>query len=191
MIGALLVRTWLKLAYWQRALAVRHTRTIRSVEGFEGVVRLLQTLEGADAGTVLRANGADIGTSTRLSRGLVVHNADDCFCNLHIGNNCHLGREVFLDLANRVQIGDRVTISMRTTILTHTNVGDSRCGIVPSVKPIEIENDVYIGAGVLVLPGVKLGAGSIIAAGAVVARDVEPNARVAGCPARPIASNRN
>ncbi|MDO9461639.1 MAG: acyltransferase, partial [Alphaproteobacteria bacterium] len=114
--------------------------------------------------------------------------ADLDFRNLRNGENCHIGRQVFLDLANSIDIGDRVTISMRTTILTHTDIGDSRCGLPRVDAKVTIGDDVYIGAGAMLLPGVNLGPGSIVAAGAVVTRDVAPGVVVAGSPARPLTS---
>ncbi len=51
-------------------------------------------------------------------------------------------------------------------------------------RPVEIGNDVWIGANVVILPGVKIGDGAVIAAGAVVTRDVEPYAIVGGVPAK-------
>ena len=52
--------------------------------------------------------------------------------------------------------------------------------------PVVIEDDVWIGAGAIVLPGVTVGRGSIVAAGAVVTRSIEPHTIVAGVPARQI-----
>jgi galactoside O-acetyltransferase len=52
--------------------------------------------------------------------------------------------------------------------------------------PIEIEDDVWIGAGAIVLPGVTVGRGAVIGAGAVVTRSVEALSIVAGVPAREI-----
>ena len=51
-------------------------------------------------------------------------------------------------------------------------------------RPVEIGNDVWIGANVIILPGVKIGDGAILAAGAVVTKDVEPYAIVGGVPAK-------
>ena len=53
-------------------------------------------------------------------------------------------------------------------------------------RPVYIGNDVWIGDRVLILPGVHIGDGSIIAAGAVVTKDVPPHSIVAGVPARKI-----
>jgi maltose O-acetyltransferase len=51
-------------------------------------------------------------------------------------------------------------------------------------EPVIIEDDVWIGARVIILPGVKIGKGSIVGAGAVVTKDVEPYSIVAGVPAK-------
>jgi len=55
-------------------------------------------------------------------------------------------------------------------------------------RPVCIEDDVWIGSRVILLPGVRIGKGSIVGAGSVVTRDVEPYAIVAGNPARKIRS---
>ena len=59
----------------------------------------------------------------------------------------------------------------------------NRQGLAPD-RPIVIEDDVWIGAGVVVLPGRRIGRGSIVGAGSVVAHDVPPFAVVAGNPAQ-------
>jgi acetyltransferase-like isoleucine patch superfamily enzyme len=56
----------------------------------------------------------------------------------------------------------------------------------PSAEPVVIEDDVMIGANVVVLEGVKVGKGSVVAAGSVVVKDVSENTLVAGIPAKEI-----
>jgi acetyltransferase-like isoleucine patch superfamily enzyme len=55
-------------------------------------------------------------------------------------------------------------------------------------RPVVVEDGVWVGACATILPGVTLGRGSVVAAGALVARDVPPHTLVAGVPARPIKS---
>ncbi|MBU0618845.1 hypothetical protein KKD62_01265 [Patescibacteria group bacterium] len=54
------------------------------------------------------------------------------------------------------------------------------------VKPVEINDYVFVGPRAIVLPGVKIGRGAVVAAGAVVTKDVEPMTVVGGVPAKPI-----
>lgn len=177
---------YLGLKCWRflvKAAAGNPQRVQRSL-GFEGVVWLLQSLEGDEAVALLRGMDASIGQHVRWSRGIVLHADREAVGRLSIGDHCHLGREVLLDLTDSLTIGARVTISMRCVILTHTDAGDSRCGLVRQRKGVIVEDDAYIGAGVTILPGVTVGAASIIGAGAVVVRDVPPGCVAAGVPAR-------
>ena len=175
-----------------RAAAVSNLAAVRAAGGLEEVLRLLQNADGDDAVAILRAEGARVGSRARILRGIVVHNAEPALANLQIGDDCHVGREVFVDLASPVRIGDRVTISMRVMLITHTNVGDSRCGLSPRSAGIDIGDDAYIGAGATILPGVRIGGAAIVGAGAVVTRDVEAATTVVGIPAKarmPLAMN--
>ena len=167
-----------------RTAAVSNLAAVRATAGVEEVLRLLQNADGDEAVAILRGEGARVGSGARILRGMVVHNADPGFANLQIGNDCHVGREVFVDLASPVSIGDRVTISMRVMLITHTNAGDSRCGLPRRSAAVEIGDDAYIGAGAIILPGVRIGKAAIVGAGAVVTRDVAPTTTVVGIPAR-------
>lgn len=176
---------------WRLSGSVDVERITRA-GGFEAVLRLAEGLEGAALIAVLRNLGAQLGEGCRVHRGLCFHNAAGSLSHLSIGRDCHIGRQVLFDLAEPISIGDRVTISMRCTLLTHTDVGDA--GAVrnaPGINrraAVRVEDDVYIGAGALVMAGITLGAGSIIGAGAVVSRNVAPGAIVAGVPARALGS---
>lgn len=85
-------------------------------------------------------------------------------------------------------IGNGVRIAGHAVIMTHNHCFDRvdipifQQGI--ETAPIYIEDDVWIGARVTVLPGVRIGTGAVIGAGAVVTEDVPPRALVVGVPAR-------
>ena len=189
MIHGLLPRLLLKLYALSQRAVLRDPEAIKSSHGIEAVTGLLEKVEGRDAIDLLRSQGATVGSDTRILRGLVLHNTEHNFSNLSIGNQCHLGRQIFVDLAGPVHLGNRVTVSMRTSFITHTNVGDSRCGLPTNIAGINIGDDVYIGAAVTLLPGINLGAGAIVAAGSVVTMDVAPSTMVGGVPARLLRRN--
>ena len=89
----------------------------------------------------------------------------------------------------RVTIGDDVMMGPRCLITSSGHVSTdldrpmTQQGMLPD-DPVVIEDDVWLGAHVVVLPGVTIGRGSIVAAGAVVSTDVPPYSVVAGVPAR-------
>lgn len=87
-----------------------------------------------------------------------------------------------------VTIGNHVNLaqSITVTALNH-NFEDSQKRIDEqgvSTQPVTIEDDIWIGANAVVLPGVKIGHHSVVAAGAVVTKDVPPHSLVAGVPAK-------
>jgi acetyltransferase-like isoleucine patch superfamily enzyme len=88
----------------------------------------------------------------------------------------------------KIIIGDRVSIAPRVMLLalSHPNASTIRGSIDTTKHTINIANDVWIGAGAIILNGVSIGAGAIIGAGSVVTKDVEPYTIVAGNPARKI-----
>ena len=107
---------------------------------------------------------------------------------LRIGDDTWIGQGVFIHSAGDVTIGHRVGMGPYVKILTsaHGEAGRE----VPilaaplSFSPVIIEDDSDIGVGAIILPGVTIGRGAQIGAGAVVTRDVPPYAIAAGNPAR-------
>ena len=89
-----------------------------------------------------------------------------------------------------LRIGDNVAIAYRTAILlgTHDLDGPDFKGI---VSPVTIEDYAFVGASAILMPGVTLGRGSVVAAGAVVPKSVAPYTIVGGNPAKPIAERRH
>lgn len=108
------------------------------------------------------------------------------------GKNIHLGKRVFLNMGCKFQdqwgiyIGDDTLIGHNVVLATLNHALDSeeRSSMIPSA--IRIGKRVWIGSNATVLPGVKIGDGAVVAAGAVVTRDVPENTIVGGVPARVI-----
>ncbi len=104
---------------------------------------------------------------------------------IRIGDHTAIGRRTYLDGRADLEIGDCVSISPDTQILTaQHDMNDPDFGNV--YGPVTIEDYVWIGTRALILPGVRIGRGAVVAAGAVVTRDVPPLTVVGGVPARPI-----
>lgn len=105
---------------------------------------------------------------------------------LTFGDQVDVGEFTHLRANGGLRIGNRVLIAARVTITTREHhVELPRWGVTEDA-PITIEDDVWIGAGAVVLPGVTIGTGAVVAAGAVVTASVPPFTVVAGVPARPI-----
>lgn len=108
--------------------------------------------------------------------------------HLHIGDDTWIGQGVFLHSAGGIRIGSRVGMGPFVKILT--SVHDEAGRAVPILAsplrfaPVVVEDDSDIGVGAILLPGITVGRGAQIGAGAVVTKDVPPYAVVAGNPAR-------
>jgi maltose O-acetyltransferase len=106
--------------------------------------------------------------------------------NIHLGDDVYINMScIVLDCAT-VRIGDRVLIASGVQLVTATHPIDSaerRIGL-EFAMPIVVEEDVWIGAGAIVCPGVTIGARSVIGAGSVVVRDVPRDVVAAGNPCR-------
>ena len=113
---------------------------------------------------------------------------------MELGNNAVVMMGAILNIG--AVVGDGSMIDMgavlggRATVgkNCHIGAGAVLAGVVEpaSATPVVVEDDVLIGANAVVLEGVRVGRGAVVAAGAVVTQDVPENAVVAGCPARVI-----
>lgn len=105
-----------------------------------------------------------------------------------IGSNCQINENVFIQGAI---IGNNVMIAANTSLIANmhkhdrTDIPMNMQGKIVDNKVI-VEDDVWIGRNAVVMPGVRIGTGSIVAAGAVVTKDVPPYSIVGGVPAKVI-----
>ncbi len=102
-----------------------------------------------------------------------------------IGNGSVIGHYSSLDGRNGLSIGDNVNISSEVMIWTMDHDHNSS-SFKTSGGPVRINNHVWVSTRAIILPGVELGEGSVVAAGAVVTKNVEKFTVVGGIPAKEI-----
>lgn len=109
---------------------------------------------------------------------------------LSIGDGTHIGDNTIIDVCDNVSIGDEVAIGPNCVIYTHDHDYTQpdkpawKGGVI--TKPVIIEDGAWIGSGVTILPGVTIGKRAVVAAGAVVTKNVDPKTVVGGVPAKVI-----
>lgn len=108
---------------------------------------------------------------------------------LQIGKNCHIMGECIIDPGHcwLITIGDRVTLAPRVHILAHDASTKRMLGYT-LIGKVTIGNDVFIGAGSIILPNVTIGNKVIIGAGSVVTRSIPDNSIAVGNPAKIIST---
>lgn len=158
----------------------REPGDLKTTIGSGGVIR---------SGTVIYA-GTVIGERFNSGHGALIREDNV------IGDDCSVGTNAVLEVGNRVGCGTRIHSGC---FLEHTTLG-ARVFLGPNVvftddpHPIcprylecvlgaTVEDDVSIGANATILPGIRVGAGSLIGAGSVVTRNVDPGMVMAGNPA--------
>jgi maltose O-acetyltransferase len=110
--------------------------------------------------------------------------------NVVIGRGTFVNRGCVFDGLSQIRIGERCALGMEVMLVTSTHpiaTHERRAGDVDG-QPLTIGNGCWIGARAVILPGVHVGDGAVIAAGAVVVSDCEPDTIYAGVPARPVRS---
>ena len=89
-----------------------------------------------------------------------------------------------VEIGNHVNLAQGITVTALNHNFSDTNKRIDEQGV--STNPVTIEDDVWVGANAVILPGVTIGEHCVIAAGAVVTKDVPPHSLVAGVPAKVI-----
>jgi acetyltransferase-like isoleucine patch superfamily enzyme len=169
---------------------------------------MIRTVVSRFRAALLRLRGVTIGTKTRIGPAVRVQRAScvrlgsrcevehgvylKCVGDrptLEVGDFVFIGAGTEIDVAEAVVIGPHTLISPGVFITDHVHNKGRRQRLDEqgsSAKPVRIGADVWLGARAIVLPGVSVGDGAVVGAGAVVTKDVPPYAIVAGVPARKI-----
>jgi maltose O-acetyltransferase len=136
--------------------------------------------------SVLRRVGFDIAPNCQFMGMPTLTGSGDLYQRLRIGAGSQIGMGCAFDLEGQIWLGERVTLGHQVLLLTSTHeIGSPqrRAGELVC-KDIRIGNDVWIGARSILLPGITVGDGAVIAVGTLVNRSVPPGAYVAGAPVR-------
>lgn len=108
--------------------------------------------------------------------------------NIEIGNNVRIGESSRISGAGGIKIGNNVSLGPEVLIWSNNHNYHSPELLpydhISSIKPVTIEDNVWIGAKVCIAPGVTIREGAVIAMGSVVVKDVPPCAVVGGNPAK-------
>lgn len=154
----------------------------RAIEGWHGL------LAAGLRYSLLRSLCAACGDNILVGPYVEIRN----WSKLALGSNVSIHRDCYIDAIGGVRIGNDVSIAHASSILSFEHGWEDEDKAIRDnpvkLSPVVVENDVWIGCGCRVLAGVHLGSRSIIAAGAVVTKDVPPRTIAGGVPARPLKS---
>ena len=106
----------------------------------------------------------------------------DFGCQMKIGKGVFVNHSLTCMAAGGITIDDSVMIGPNVRIVTDNHDFQNR--MVLRCKPVHIKRNAWIGVGAIILPGVIIGENAVVAAGAVVTKDVAPNTIVGGNPAK-------
>jgi len=133
-------------------------------------------------GAYRRAQKLGFGEGTRIYATAIVYG------HPKVGKNVFIGPYAIVDGTGPLTIGDECHVSLHAMVWTHSTYPECLAGDAAkekvSVGEVIIENNVFIGAGAIILPGTQVGHHSLIAAGSVVTRDIPPYSLVEGVPAK-------
>jgi len=147
-----------------------------------GIVSAFRLLLVGPSGTDIVADFAKCGQGVRIRMPIVVVRANIVFAGsqIDIAEFCHIRANDKLTIGNRVLLASQVVISTAGYPITPPRWNKVE------TRPIVIGDEVWIGAGSIIRPGVAIGDNSVVAAGSVVTKDVPQNSVISGVPARVI-----
>ena len=168
---------------WGRGVTLWHARKMR-----------IGQRVAVDEGCQLDARGCapgefEIGDGTLISRGCIISGKDG---PLRIGPRVNIGAGCVMYASTRLEIGADTMLAAQCYVGggRYRVLGRTDIPIAEQPEPrlgVAIGDDCWLGAGAIVVDGVRIGRGSVVGAGAVVTKDVEPYSVVVGVPARKVA----
>jgi acetyltransferase-like isoleucine patch superfamily enzyme len=171
---------------WDNGSAVLRARWyLRSAQELGSGVRIWGHPIIKNSGTLrLGEKVRMVSTPARLELGIGSNGTLEIGSHTYINYGCSIGATLLVRLGPRCRIGSHVILMDND----FHELDPERRDEMPASAPIILEENVWIGVRAIVLRGVTIGAGSVVAAGSVVVRDVPPRTLVGGVPARPIRS---
>ena len=172
------MKAGLEYTYADAELIARKTQAIEWCEQFNAIDGRDYAAQYAHLKKMLGAVGERVWISKTFGC--------DCGKNIFIGDDFTGNFNLTILDIREVYIGNHVMIGPNTLITTvgHPLSPKARRGYMAKAAPVRIGNDVWIGGNVTILPGVTIGNNVVVAAGAVVNKDVPDNSLVGGVPAK-------
>ena len=194
---------------WFAIRGLYHRFFIKKVKGFLFVGRNVriaypsylvlgnQTIieDGAEI-NALSTEGINLGDRVTIGKYAIIRPSNlygaSIGAGLVIGNKSNIGPYSYIGCSGKITIGSNVMMGPRVSLFAENHVFENTETTIQSqgvtTAPIVIEDDCWIASNVVILAGVTIGKGSVIAAGAVVNTDIPPYSVVAGVPAKVVKS---
>jgi acetyltransferase-like isoleucine patch superfamily enzyme len=137
---------------------------------------------------LLRSCGLQIGEATTLAGPIRITGGRRASANLTIGRHCFINIGCLFDASETIDIGDGVALGQHVLMTTNSHAlghPDRRAGALEA-RPIRVGDGAWIATRAVLLPGVTVGDGAVVTAGAVVTRSIPAHTMAGGVPARHI-----
>lgn len=147
-----------------------------------------------DEVVVYGVNNIILSDGASIETGVILHGGGGGWCDyrgkIQVGERTYIGPHCILFGAGGIELGSNCLVSPGVIITSHQHTF-ARIEVSIRQQPIQfsrvvIEDDVWIGSNVVILPGVTIGRGAVIGAGAVVTEDIPPHCVAVGVPAKVI-----
>lgn len=132
-------------------------------------------------GGLIRPFLGSCGKRLQIGKGVIINNPGSIF----IGNDCYISHYCYVQGKGRIEFDDNVIIGPMSVIASSNHLIEDGKVLNKGISaPIKIGEGTWCGGHVVIVSGVTIGNSSIVAAGAVVTKDIESNSKVIGIPAR-------